>query len=103
VGRSASWAKSRRALFAENFNGSKKSKNFIFVPECADRCEQESTARFGAMACLVERLPPKQGFWLHPFLARRLQPIFGRASFAHASEHARKVLLRFETASNRHI
>jgi ribosomal protein S4 len=55
------------------------------------------------MACLVERLPPKQGFWLHPFLARRLQPIFGRASFAHASEHARKVLLRFETASNRHI
>jgi hypothetical protein len=33
VGRSASCTKSRRALFAENSNGSKKSKHFIFVSE----------------------------------------------------------------------
>jgi hypothetical protein len=46
VGRSASCAKSRGALFAKNSNGSKKSKNFIFVSECTDRREQESTARF---------------------------------------------------------
>jgi hypothetical protein len=40
VGRSASCAKSRRALFAKNSNGSKKSKNVIFVSECTDRREQ---------------------------------------------------------------
>src|SRR6266853_770711 len=36
----ASCAKGRRALFAKNSNGSKKSKNFIFVYECTDRREQ---------------------------------------------------------------
>jgi len=36
----ASCAKSRRALFAKNSNGPKKSKNFIYVSECADRREQ---------------------------------------------------------------
>lgn len=60
MGGSASCAKSRCALFAKNSNCSKKPKNFIFVPECANRRVKGIFARFGGMACLVELLPAKQ-------------------------------------------